>query len=290
MSAAVNSKSTGRKDALRLIAAETQSLLPGVLALKPQAPANAHYYPHARMPALEPRHNNPRLTTKVEVLSGDTFDVALSLESTPCVSNSTQAVHVCVLNMASEKHAGGGWLNGALAQEEELCYRSSLSSTLKKSYYPIGKRDAIYSPSVVVFRENINNGHRVMDLSKPELLPVVSVISVAAVRRPQLKKGAALPRYTYAADRDLMKDKMRSILRVAIYNKHRKLVLGAFGCGAFGNPNNEVADCWAEVLQEEEFQGRWETLIFAVLDNVPGGGNRTTNFEVFRKRLHGLGI
>ncbi|THC98930.1 hypothetical protein EYZ11_001567 [Aspergillus tanneri] len=251
MSAAVNSKSTGRKDALRLIAAETQSLLPGVLALKPQAPANAHYYPHARMPALEPRHNNPRLTTKVEVLSGDTFDVALSLESTPCVSNSTQAVHVCVLNMASEKHAGGGWLNGALAQEEELCYRSSLSSTLKKSYYPIGKRDAIYSPSVVVFRENINNGHRVMDLSKPELLPVVSVISVAA---------------------------------------HRKLVLGAFGCGAFGNPNNEVADCWAEVLQEEEFQGRWETLIFAVLDNVPGGGNRTTNFEVFRKRLHGLGI
>lgn len=272
---------SGSKHDLRRVAEETRALLPGVLALKPQAPPIGHYCPYAKMPPLDPKYN-PSLVAKVRVINGDTFDIAKNHV------NAHHAKPVCVLNMANQVNPGGGWLNGAMAQEEELCYRSSLSFTLKKRHYPMGNHDVLYAPTVVVFRESYDKGHRLMDLQKPEHFPIVSVISVAAIRDPELNHGAALPSYRYVADRDLMKAKMRSILRVAAFNRHRQLVLGALGCGAFGNPNNEVADCWMEVLQENEFQGWWETIIFAVLDDMAASPH--SNFEVFYAKLHGLRV
>lgn len=80
--------------------------------------------------------------------------------------------------------------------------------------------------------------------------------------------------------------KMRVILRSAIRNRHRNLVLGAFGCGAFANPPEEVAGMWASVLQESEFQAGWfENIVFAVLDTAG-----SDNFRVFESALDGLQI
>ncbi|KAI9038056.1 uncharacterized protein KD926_011294 [Aspergillus affinis] len=285
MAQAFKIQPSGSKPDLRRIAEETKALLPGVLALKPQAPPNGHYCPYAKMAPLDFKYH-PNLVAKVRVINGDTFDIASAL-SNPVPSNTHHAKHVCVLNMANQTNPGGGWLNGAMAQEEELCYRSSLSFTLKRRHYPMGSHDVLYAPSVVVFRENYSKGHRLMNLQKPDQLPVVSVISVAAIRDPELVPGTVLSKYRYAADRDLMKAKMRSVLRVAASKRHRRLVLGALGCGVFGNPNNEVADCWMEVLQENEFQGWFEAIAFAVLDNMTGP---SSNFEVFYSKLHGLRV
>ncbi|GAB1203964.1 hypothetical protein APSETT445_002609 [Aspergillus pseudonomiae] len=91
---------------------------------------------------------------------------------------------------------------------------------------------------------------------------------MAALRRPDVIRNTKPPRYKHIADRAVTKDKMRVILRIAAYNKHRKLVLGAFGCGAFDNPKEEVANCWAEVLQEPEFQGWWESIVSTIDDSI----------------------
>ncbi|PYH99101.1 hypothetical protein BO71DRAFT_314890 [Aspergillus ellipticus CBS 707.79] len=278
-----------RRALLRLTAEETQSLLPGILMVVPRAPPTAHSCSHTRYIALNPRFS-PKLSTQVEVLFGDTFDIAIRLSNPSRHFRQSGTQNVCVLNMANERTPGGGWLNGAMAQEEALCYRSSLSLTLKERYYPIGERDAIYSPSVVIFRENFTQGHGLMNLQKPELLPVVSVISVAALEGPEVDHTTSPPSYKHTSDRELMKDKMRSILRIAGYKKHRRIILGALGCGAFANPNVAVAECWAEVLQEVEFQGWWERLIFAVLDDTAKVAQGNSNFDVFRERLHGLRI
>ena len=99
----------------------------------------------------------------------------------------------CVLNMASDKNPGGGWLGGARAQEEALCRRSTLILTLSREYYPIPSTSAVYSPSVVVFRKGLrNDGHKLYELEKPELFPVVGVISMAALRRPELREVAVI--------------------------------------------------------------------------------------------------
>ena len=50
------------------------------------------------------------------------------------------------------------------------------------------------------------------------------------------------------------------------------LVLGAFGCGAFGNPAAPVAALFKEQLHAPAFRGAFATVVFAVLDPL-GTGN-----------------
>ena len=219
------------------------------------------------------------------MLNSDTIDAALSLSPS---SSSSSARQVLILNMANAYRSGGGWLHGALAQEEALCYRSSLSFTLKTRHYPIPEAGGIYSPTVLVIRENMASGHDLLDLSKPEDLPVVSVVSVAAINGPKLAKDLeGRDRYKEKNDRETMKEKMRVVLRIAAINRHRMLVLGALGCGAFGNPRGEVVECWKEVFAETEFNGGWwETVAFAVMEpNETKDGNG--NFGVFYRGLKG---
>lgn len=54
-----------------------------------------------------------------------------------------------------------------------------------------------------------------------------------------------------------MKEKMRIILRISAWKGHRRIVLSAFGCGAFRKPKEEVARCWKEMFAEPELQGGW---------------------------------
>ncbi|KAM9874751.1 mitochondrial chaperone [Verticillium dahliae] len=201
---------------------------------------------------------------------------------------------VAVLNLASDYRAGGGWLKGARAQEEALCYRSSLYLSLHKRYYPFDHAlMGIYSPDVVIIREDMASGH---DLLIPDdglgTLPVVSVLSIAALRNPTTRKvrlqtiAGAEERIEFAdpRDRDVTKGKMRLCLRMAAAKSHGLLVLGALGCGAFHNPPGEVARCWREVLGENEFAGGWWTdVVFAVLDTRSEG-----NYEVFDDVVGGM--
>lgn len=197
--------------------------------------------------------------------------------------SSGPAARVAVLNMASEKNPGGGWLKGSSAQEEALCFRSTLAASLHRRWYPIPSRSGLYTPDVVVFRRGMGEGHAlVTDVPRGEL-PVTSVLSVAGLRRPELVRSGGRLVFAEAAARALAKDKMRLCLRMAAARGHTLLVLGALGCGAFKNPPEEIADCWMEVLSEEEFAGGWfREIWFAVYDRRGEG-----NFEIFRDRFDG---
>lgn len=198
---------------------------------------------------------------------------------------------VLVLNLASERHAGGGWQNGAMAQEESLCYRSSLYRSLRHRFYPLPSLSVIYTPSVVILRAATSDGHTLYTAPAPDL-PVASVLSVAALRHPDIAVDpAGVETFGDAGQRAETKRKVRVSLRVAARQGHGKLVLGALGCGVFANPAEDVAACFLEVLRESEFQGGWwEEIVFAVLDNETGGeggkdGNG--NFGRFYRVLHG---
>ena len=268
-------------------AAETKALLPKLLKKIPQAPADGVLYHPGNLLRLDSRSCSRLPRTAIRVLNADTIDAAIDL-STPTVSQLSNKP-VLVLNMANAHHSGGGWLHGALAQEEAMCYRSSLSFTLKYRYYPILEAGGIYSPTIVVIRQNMSSGHGLMDLSKPDDLPVFSCVSVAAIRGPPVEKDiGGTESYKRAGDRDIMKEKMRVVLRVAVVKGHRVLVLGALGCGAFANPRGEVVECWKEVFSESEFQGGWwERVVFAVME--PGATkDGDGNYGVFFRGLDGM--
>ncbi|KAK3352452.1 hypothetical protein B0T25DRAFT_590369 [Lasiosphaeria hispida] len=322
-----------RKKALADIAKETIATTPIIAAELPHLevtlsepvslsalpPLNSSSCPRFTLPTNLGEHGTP-----IRVLNQDSFDAALAMPSTlldnppanldtratsahhlahlqssahaPANLDPATAPRVAVLNMASEKNPGGGWTRGSSAQEEALCYRSTLAASLHKRLYPIAERAGLYTRDVVVFRGAMGEGHGLLvPGTEAAKLPVASVLSVAGIRRPEVmveggespgKGGARRVVFAAAGARDLTKDKMRLCLRMAAARGHTMLVLGALGCGAFRNPPEEVAACWFEVLSEPEFAGGWfKEIWFAVYDRKNEG-----NFETFQRVLDGKTI
>lgn len=129
------------------------------------------------LPQITPEPNASR--PQVTVQNSDSFTAAGSiLETNPTAK-------IGVLNMASERHAGGGWLRGALAQEEALCFRSTLAATLHQRFYPLPMFGAIWSPKVTVFKSEVNSWCQTYE---PAEMFTVGVVSLAALRRPLLTR------------------------------------------------------------------------------------------------------
>lgn len=222
---------------------------------------------------------------KIRILDADTFTAATALVKSMPVSK-TALAKVAVLSMASPLRPGGGVFTGATSQEESLCVRSTLYPSLREGFYRLPPLGSIYTPDVLVFRDEDNK-----DLPKRDRF-YVDVISSAALRFPEVEAG----RYEKAGDRELMWEKMRGVMRVAVQGGVSKIVLGAWGCGAYGNPVEEVADGWRRVLVasagkggrggKEEWDGV-EEVVFAISTKQAEGKNQ---LEVFRKVFEGVAL
>ncbi len=169
-----------------------------------------------------------------------------------------------VLNFASAKNPGGGFLNGAKAQEESLAVSSCLYRTLTthEEYYKENRfcesmmytDYAIYSPNVVFFRDE-----RFKLLEKPVL---ASILTMPAVNMGQVRlKGEDIKRAE-----QVMRRRMQLVLAIFAKQGCRHLILGAYGCGVFRNDPKQIALWWNELLTEY-FPDQFETIIFAVLDH-----------------------
>jgi uncharacterized protein (TIGR02452 family) len=207
---------------------------------------------------------------KIRVIQSDTFDAAQTLHISDPKSR------VGVLNMASALRPGGGVLNGALAQEEALCTRSTLYPSLRENFYRIPETAAIYSPDILIFRSS-----SLTDLPKADWF-FVDVISCAALKGPDVVKTEEGKRvYEVESDREVMTMKVRLILQVAREKGVRRLVLGALGCGAYRNPPEEVAKIFRKVIlgdkRRKGVEG-FEEIVFAIFDD---GENLRVFREVF---------
>jgi uncharacterized protein (TIGR02452 family) len=194
-----------------------------------------------------------------------------------------------ILNPASKTTPGGGVERGSKACEEDICRRTNLVYSLysftdynttpyKKrkdaGRYPLSTRGGIYSPQVTIYRGPASEYYQCY--YKPFY---TNVISVSAVNHPKLEKDGKLAKsMTY-----LTKDKIRAIFRIAILNKHSKLILTAFGCGAYKNPASQVAEIFKEVINEDEFVHSFEEIAFCILDdnNSIRPDNKDGNYKPF---------
>lgn len=108
------------------------------------------------------------------------------------------------------------------------------------------------------------------------------MILCAAVRGPELVKHGGQWRYGEERDREVMGMKVRLIFQVARSKGVKRLVLGALGCGAYGNPPEEVAGIFRRVLvggrRRERVGGWFEEIVFAIFDE---GDNLRVFREVF---------
>ena len=137
--------------------------------------------------------------------------------------------HPLVMNFANAHHAGGGFRLGANAQEEALCRCSTLYASIHSA-----KAGEMYRW----------NNTRFSAVASDYMLysPRVCVFRDPARR--------LLPHPFLAA--------------VAPHHGHRNLVLGAWGCGAFGNRPDDVSACFRQVLVEEHFGRLFDHVCFAI--------------------------
>lgn len=214
-------------------------------------------------------------TTKIYVQNIDSFLKAIEMGPS-----------CAVLNMASSRTAGGGVIGGSRAQEEDLCRRSNLVESLysftnkgrdmfgfrKHQDYPIDPYGGIYSPGVSIYKDT-----KYIPYDNPFK---ADVISVSAMIRPDYDPETFMISKKQV---HIVKNKIRSIFRIAILNGKTKLVLGAFGCGAFCNPPSHVAKLFKEILEEDEFKNSFEEICFAILDdgNTGKAHNPEGNYKPF---------
>ncbi|OTA63313.1 hypothetical protein K449DRAFT_369144 [Hypoxylon sp. EC38] len=201
---------------------------------------------------------SPRVSLRV----ADTLAAAYSLllvpassfpESEDRLDLSNTTARVGILNMASPLSAGGGFLNGAQGQEEaSLCARTTLFPALRDEFYRIPELGVIFTPDVLVFRD-VNGGSRLKMLPKRNRW-YVDVVSAAMIRLPEIEvdPGSGWATYANPRDRELSVHKMRTVLRVFATKGVKRIVLGAWGCGAYGNPVGEIARAWKKVLLDGE--------------------------------------
>lgn len=195
-----------------------------------------------------------------------------------------QPGRVLVLNFANPVHPGGGVRHGAHAQEEDLCRKSTLLASLESEaaapFYaghqkagPLASDAILLSPNVEVFRDENN-----------ELLDEPFVVSVLTCAAPMVRTGARPPQDELEA---LLYNRILGILHVAAAYGYHYLVLGAWGCGAFGNDAGQVARLFERALKDFRRGNYGHTCYFrgvefAVLDHSASQYNFNSFDQVFR--------
>lgn len=168
---------------------------------------------------------------------------------------------IAVLNFASFKNPGGKFIEGSMAQEECLCHESFLYNVLKRLksqfYEPNMKRknrglyddNLIYIPEVRFFKENTF---------------VVDVITCAAPNKRAAQK------YQGISDQEVRKamiSRIDHVLAAAFDQNVGTLILGAFGCGVFGNDIVEVSQIFSAFLSTKYYK-LFDSVVFPIPDHT----------------------
>ncbi|HQR66250.1 MAG TPA: TIGR02452 family protein [Thermoanaerobaculia bacterium] len=219
------------------------------------AKAGTVTYPPDR--TVDDVHTGP-LQTSVAVENQTSLAAARSLMD--------EGYRPAVLNFASPKSPGGGFLFGACAQEEYLARSSGLYACLvgNEMYDDLGVRLddmysdwVVYSPDVPVFRDDAGNllesPYNVSFITSPAPL-------AGSLRRDSPERLSEIPTAFF--------QRILKVFSVGLLHDHDSLVLGAWGCGAFENDATMVAGLFRKAISEN-FAGAYAKLVFAILDRSP---------------------
>ncbi|MEW2619130.1 TIGR02452 family protein [Streptomyces sp. NPDC048106] len=266
---------------LRGIAAETERIVAAGRYRAPDgrevslADATAAARAGTRMygPGPVPVPPAPGVDTVVEVTGESSLEAARRLAGAP----------VAVLNFASARNPGGGYLNGAQAQEEALCRASALYTCLLRAreFYdhhradrdPLYSDRVIHAPGVPVFRDD--RGRLLTEPYRAGFLTAAAP-NAGVLRRTAPERAAEVP----AA----LASRAERVLETAVAHGYGRLVLGAWGCGVFQNEPARVAGAFRGLLGPGgRFERTFEQVVFGVLDRTPGATVREAFLRAFAR-------
>lgn len=174
---------------------------------------------------------------------------------------------IALLNFSSYKNAGGMFINGSKAQEECLCHASYLYNVLSQfvtRFYDWNNAHknralylnrGLYSPDVLFQHEGS--------------LFNCDVITCAAPNK------SAAQKYQNVSNEEntrVLKSRIKYVLDIAKDNEVDVLILGAYGCGVFGQNPIEVANVFKEYLNTTH-KNCFSKVVFAIPNGKDGNLN-----------------
>jgi len=213
---------------------------------------------------------------QIEVTTETTLEAGWRLRDGTEGGSATDSI--CILNFASAKNPGGGFLGGSQAQEESLARSSGLyacdMAQMGNFYEPHRKnpKDGLYSHAMLYSRE--------VPFFRRDDGSFCPVWLASVITSPAPNAGVALQRRGRKEVFETLHSRVGRILRLARARKHTDLVLGAFGCGVFKNDPEDVAGAFHDWLcGPPNFARHFDRVVFA----VAGGG---ANYEAFVRRFN----
>jgi len=229
----------------------------------------------------------------ISVLNIDCLDATLGLIE--------EGYKPVMLNMANPHHPGGSYTRGASAQEEDIFRRSDASKVLDvpetiRKYYPIDKGETLYIPTLQVFRhgaikdyEFFASGPKKISMlcsaagARFQLIVFYSTFTcllkhVITVRDPI--KDESGQKFANQSDRDFCRRAIHTQLDTALSHSHDAVVLGAWGCGGFGCPAEEISEIYLDILTNF-FNGCFKKVLFAIVSSYANENQKDSNFHTF---------
>ena len=205
-------------------------------------------------------------------------NITMELIGTDTVSALLEHNHngrTAILNFASYKHPGGGFMVGSRAQEESLCHESFLYNVLRefdKTYYEANRQDlnrglyrdrALYSPDILFMRNGKAKKCDVITCASPNF----------SVAERFMKRDG---------NNKALRERIRFVLEIARKEKVDTFIVGAWGCGVFRQDPEIVAKYFEEESQKVFIDSKIH-LVFAVIEPLP---NQTDNYTPFVKLVN----
>jgi uncharacterized protein (TIGR02452 family) len=201
-----------------------------------------------------------------------------------------------VLNMANGEKFGGGYIGGAKAQEENIFRRTNCSLYYKPTSLKHGIKGIEYYDSEMSNLINGVNNKVYLDLDMKNIRVCFkgNHNEQLTVYYPLLENEQFFPFYELRAaavnlygkssnfDQTEMTKRIRAQFETLKEQNIRYVILSAFGCGAFGNPANEVCKIYHDLILK--YIDDFNVIAFAIINagnDVGLGGN----FEVFYEGL-----
>lgn len=139
---------------------------------------------------------------------------------------------ITILNFASFKYPGGGYLKGATAQEESLCAESTLYNVLsdpwlEETYYSKNREDinkglyynkALYHPEIVFERDDKTYKFNILTCAAPNYGEAI-------------KRGVP-----HSEIVEIYRNRLKFIYKILAQKQQGLLIAGAWGCGVFRFP------------------------------------------------------
>lgn len=199
--------------------------------------------------------------TKISVTDEDSVSAIFSADNCD---------HIAVLNFASYKSPGGKFIEGSSAQEESLCHESFLYNVLSQfpKYYENNNRAknkalylnrALYSKDIIFVRKDKTR--------------ICDVVTCAA---PNLTAAKEYCNVSDSVNTKELTNRCDFVLNILSEQQAETIILGAYGCGVFGQNPEEVANIFKTLLSTK-YKGVFDKVVFA----IPNGSNG--NLVAFQK-------